>query len=804
MKHKEGHFVNILSRSNAIFNENNEPIRMIGTHVDISPIKAIQHKLEYQKKLTQQYVDVAGTIMLALDPEQSVVLINPKGCEVLEYEKEEIIGKNWFNHFLPQENIEDVKKVFNQVITGILEQVEYFENAILTKNGEEKIIAWHNSVVKDENGEIIRLFSSGNDITEEAKYKKALEQSEETIRLALASGNQGLYDLNIKTGETKTNDNYALMLGYNPESFVETNSFWASRLHPDDIEKTTQIYNQYIKGGIPEYSVEFRQKTADNKWKWILSYGRIVEFDEEGKPLRMIGTHTNIDELKKAQEQLSDSEEKYKALYMNAPLAYQSLNITGRIIDVNPQWLKTLGYERKEVMGKYFGDFLNPESKEHFKEKFPVFKARGQVSDVRYNMITKTGDQIIVSFEGCIGYTKTGQFRQTYCTFKDITSETIANELLQEAAQEIEISERKFRELYEKSGDAIAILTHDQIIDCNQSYFKLFGYQKKEDIIGKNPGKLSPEYQPNGDLSLEAVRRYNNNLKELGTSRFEWYHMRKDKSLFPAEVLLTHLGENEHGVIQIHAVVRDITSRKQREKEIIEARNKAEESDRLKSAFLANMSHEIRTPMNGIMGFAELLKEPQLEKEEMQQYIAVIERSGIRMLNIINDLIDISKIEAQQMEVVLGDTNINKQINYLHKFFMPEAKKNNIALKTQTPLSDKDAVFHTDKEKLYAILTNLIKNAIKHTTEGQIEFGYKVVGKKLEFFVADSGTGIPQERQKHIFERFVQADMSHNRKFEGAGLGLAISKAYVEMLGGKIWIEKSDEEGTEFRFTIPK
>jgi CheY-like chemotaxis protein len=230
------------------------------------------------------------------------------------------------------------------------------------------------------------------------------------------------------------------------------------------------------------------------------------------------------------------------------------------------------------------------------------------------------------------------------------------------------------------------------------------------------------------------------------------------------------------------------------------------------------MSHEIRTPMNGILGFAELLKEPNLTGEEQQEYIGIIEKSGTRMLNIINDIIDISKIESGLMKILISETNINEQIEYIHTFFKPEIDAKNMQLYFKNNLSSKKAVIKTDREKIYAILTNLVKNAIKFTHSGCIEFGYNLKPAKpktagtsgylfepyeLEFFVKDTGTGIRQEQLEIVFERFRQGSESLTRSYEGAGLGLSISKTFVEMLGGKIWVESELGKGSIFYFTIP-
>jgi signal transduction histidine kinase/CheY-like chemotaxis protein len=241
----------------------------------------------------------------------------------------------------------------------------------------------------------------------------------------------------------------------------------------------------------------------------------------------------------------------------------------------------------------------------------------------------------------------------------------------------------------------------------------------------------------------------------------------------------------------------------ERTKELLTAKEHAEESDRLKSAFLANMSHEIRTPMNGILGFAELLKEPDLSGETQHDYIRIIEKSGVRMLNIINDIVDISKIESGLMKVEMRESNINEQIQYIYTFFKPEVDAKGLKLTTNTPLPKKEAIIRTDPEKLYAIFTNLVKNAIKFSHEGTIEFGYKKIDENLEFYVKDTGIGIPDDKQHIIFERFIQANIPNEWVQQGAGLGLSITRAYLEMLGGTIRVESCEGAGSTFYFTLP-
>jgi signal transduction histidine kinase len=247
----------------------------------------------------------------------------------------------------------------------------------------------------------------------------------------------------------------------------------------------------------------------------------------------------------------------------------------------------------------------------------------------------------------------------------------------------------------------------------------------------------------------------------------------------------------------------DISEKNQKHKELIAAKEHAEECDRLKSAFLANMSHEIRTPMNGILGFSELLKSAELTGAQQQEYIQIIEKSGIRMLNIINNIIDISKIEAGLMKLDIRESNINEQIEYIYTFFKPEVEAKGMKITFINSLPSKESIIYTDREKVYAIFTNLIKNAIKFSNKGSIELGYFKRGDFLEFYLKDTGIGIPTDRQTAIFERFVQADIAGLQAQQGAGLGLSISKAYVEMLDGKIWVESEEGIGSTFYFTLP-
>ena len=361
---------------------------------------------------------------------------------------------------------------------------------------------------------------------------------------------------------------------------------------------------------------------------------------------------------------------------------------------------------------------------------------------------------------------------------------------------------RKLSRAVDQSPNSVIITDINGIMEyANSATIKLTGYTSDE-IIGQNPRIFSSGEKTRDEYAL----LWNTILS--GKEWFgEFHNKKKNGELYWESASIAPLFSENGEITNFLGIKTDITESKKLTLELIKSKEHAEESDRLKSAFLANMSHEIRTPMNGILGFAELLKEPGLSGEEQHEYIRIIEKSSARMLNIINEIVDISKIEAGVVKLNLTETNINEQTEYIYTFFKPEVESKGMKLYLRNTLAGKEAIIETDSEKLDAIFSNLVKNAIKYTINGSIEIGYDVVETQciasLQFFVKDTGMGIPKDRQAAIFERFIQADIEDKKAMQGAGLGLTITKSYVEMLGGRIWVESEEGSGSTFYFTIP-
>ena len=558
-------------------------------------------------------------------------------------------------------------------------------------------------------------------------------------------------------------------------------------LHPEDVPLAIRRLSEVVHGKISEeLELRVRVKSGEYLTCEVLSSPQV----KKGNITGVLGIGRDITDRKRNEVLLARERTLLLTLVDLLPAFIYVKDRESRFQIVNIACAKYMGAPSvNEMIGKSDKDFYQSEIADSFRsdelkvlEGTPIFnKEQPSISSdgVKRILLTtkvplRDSDMKIIGLVG---------------TSIDITEAKNAENALRE-------SEENFRALFDESPlpTIISEMPSGKITLANKRMAILMGRDPK-DILGKTANDLGMLKNPEDQEKL---------IKLIYTQGFV-DNLEIDKT-FPSQHgtdLISMRLVSIMGKMYCLTVVQDITERKESEKAIIKARLKAEESDRLKSAFLANMGHEIRTPMNGILGFSELLKNPALTGKEQQEYVSIIEKSGSRMLNIINDLIDISKIESGQMNVNLSVYNINEQSDFVYAFFSPEVNSKRLKLYYSCGLTTDEAIIKTDKEKVNAILINLIKNAIKFTDKGSIEFGYKKKHGMLEFFVKDTGIGISPEQKDVIFERFRQGNDSLNRNYDGAGLGLSISKSFVEMLGGKIWLESVLNRGSEFKFTIP-
>jgi hypothetical protein len=473
-------------------------------------------------------------------------------------------------------------------------------------------------------------------------------------------------------------------------------------------------------------------------------------------------------------------DEQLRQLLSNMNEAVVMTDKADLILFVNKKFCQLTGYFTEELIGQSLKKFFFDQN-----SMTPENIQASEKSNEK-ELICKNQKKIWVRMSGSSIF-NSGNIGSSIHIFEDVDEQ-----------KRTEHEVRKLTRAVDQSAESIIITDTEGIIEyANPITFELTGYTPNE-LLGKNASIFSS----GKNSSVEDDEMWNT-IKSGRVWKGEFQNRKKNGELFLESATISPVTNSQDEITHFLAIKKDITQKRKLTEELIKAKEKAEENDRLKTAFLANISHEIRTPLNGTFGFSELLRTPGLTEELKETYINIIEQSGQRMLNVINDIVDISRIESRQMEIHIQETNLNKVLKDLAASFAPEANEKKLLLSAEVPSIWENFLIKTDRGKLIQVISNLIKNAIKFTHSGAVSFGYLPNGKTLRFFVKDSGVGIPDSQIKLIFERFSQGSTSLTRAYEGFGLGLPISKALIEMLGGTIWVDSKPGEGSTFYFEIP-
>ena len=616
---------------------------------------------------------------------------------------------------------------------------------------------------------------------------------------------------------------------------------------PDEVMgcKPDFLVPEHRKNEVSDYLEDvFQDKTIRHfETERLRKDGQMIHISLSVSPIKdeqdqIIGAATiarDITERKKSDLALQASEEKYRSIFEYSGDGILLMRET--IIDCNRQAEKIFGYSKEELIGRHpeeLSPVKQPDGSSSASEgkRFINQAIHGNLSQFYWKHQRKGGG--LVDTEITLNRVHTEKGYALVAVIRDISeqvehqrelerrSEEIrtqneefvalneelseANERLERINQALASSEKKFKTLFNSASDAIFIHNFQgSILEANERGCKRLGYSRKEIL----------EMSPSSFESPRFARKFPNRLKKLQEKGYlfaETEHISRSGKVIATEINARVINFNKQKAVLV--IARDITKRKKAEqriaknnRELIRAKEKAEESDRLKSAFLANMSHEIRTPMNGILGFTQLLRRPAIAEEKQREYLDVIESRSRELMQIINDIIDISVIEANQLTLNREEMGLNDLLNELQVFFqqsLDNHPEKQINLTHHAGLDDNQSLILADHHRVRQIFSNLLNNAIKFTSSGFIRFGYELSNNdELLCYVEDTGIGIPREAQPWIFERFRQADESITRSFGGTGLGLAITRELVEKHGGKIWLRSQQGKGSCFYFTLP-
>jgi hypothetical protein len=638
------------------------------------------------------------------------------------------------------------------------------------------------------------IIAFAQDITERKAAQKTLQESEKKYRKIFNAFPDIYFRSDLFGVVEEISPSVKRITGYRPEEIIgqESRKFYHDEA---DWQKIGDLLNAI--GKVQDFDTRIRVKGK----KFIhCSLTALLIFDEKNQPTGVEGVLRDITDRKRSEETLRENQRRLSTLMGNLPgMAYRCLNDKYWTMEfVSEGCLALTEYKASELLGNRkasFNELIHPEDRIMVWDIVQEALSMQEPFRIIYRIHTKSGKQKWVWEQGIGIFGDNGNLISLEGFIANITDQKLVEEEL-----------RKFSRSVEQTPSIVVITKLNGNIEyVNPKFTKVTGYAPDE-VINKNPRILKSGKTPSETYTA---------LWQTITSGKEWsgefINKKKNGDLYWESANISPLKDEKGRITHFIAMKEDITERKAMEEDLIRAKEKAEESDKLKSAFLANMSHEIRTPMNAIIGFSQLLSEPDTTPEEQNHYISLIQKSGGDLLSLIDDIIDISKIEAGQLKIFKSDYFVEAILTEIYESYVEYLKttadKKDIKFKFNRSEKLKGVVIHTDIDKLKQVIRNLVNNAIKFTDFGLIEFGAEITnegrGTSVQFYVRDTGIGIPNDKLDVIFESFRQLDVTNKKLYGGTGLGLAITKKIVELLGGEIWVKSSQGQGSTFYFKLP-
>lgn len=683
---------------------------------------------------------------------------------------------------------------FHMIITGQINS-EPFEYKIQLLDGSTIWTEIHGSLLKDMNGSVEGLFLICRDVSERKRTEDAMHESEIFFKQSQKAALIGSYKIDMATGIWKSSEVMNQIFGID-ENVAKNIENWLAIVHPDDRNHMKKYFGEHVINRQNPFNKDYRiVRRSDGAVRWVHGLGDL-EIDANGNVLSMIGTIQDITERKYAEEAVQRAHDELKNLHDNLDEAIFSYDVLGnKMLQASKAHEDIFGYPPSDFYRNpnLWYELIIPEDKPMVDAGFPTLHG-GKELYHEFRIIRPDGQMRWIAARMQPRMNETGQCIRIDGIAYDITKRKVAEQAIRE-------SEERFRMVFENVFDGIAIYEENddpfkrRLVECNNQYAIMAGRPREELLAMGYIHHLQQSLdQSNNHVRLESLFR-----QKAYKGSTSW--IRPDGK----ENVIEYIGVpiTWRGKSYSIGIDRDVTERMQIEADLRAAKEKAEESDRLKSSFLANMSHEIRTPLNSIIGFSELMSDPDFDREQQYQFAQIIHTSGNNLLSIISDIMDISKIEAGLVEVRKNELSPIHLAKSIHRQYVFQAREKGIEFMLDPSFPKEEIRLNTDETKLRQIIVNLVGNSIKFTEKGFVELGVRKIDDTIQFHVRDTGIGISPLHRDKIFERFRQVESCLTRKYGGNGLGLAITKSLVELLGGKLWMESEEGKGSTFYFTLP-
>jgi PAS domain S-box-containing protein len=765
--------------STTIVDKHGEVNGVISLIEDYTIVEKSAEKLAFNESKFSTVFEEAPNGISILDSQGFIIDANEMDCQILGYSKKDIIGKH-LQDFFSDRFKADFERYFNEFLqTGSKE----LDMEMIKKDGSRVIVRRSGKAINDDNGKLLGIVVHSRDYTEVIEAQKRINTLSKIVDQSPAI----ITMTDIKGNITYVNQRFEEVTGYTSKEVEGKNP---RILKSNDVDNSfyKRMWSIIKKG--ENWSGRFYNLKKNGEGYY--EYAIISPFYEDGELVGYVKSAEDITNLVNIERELEESNSRYQKIFdlVSMPIV---IHRNGIIIDGNNAAVEFAKANSKEdFIGKNLLQFVHPDSTfdviSRLQEMTKTGKPTGIKEEKFYNLKGET--RIVNVVSSLFNYDGEDSFM---VAFMDITESKNWLDKLEE-------SESKFRTLFEINPNAISIsrVSDGRYVEVNERYYSITGYTEEE-VIGKTFGQLRIF------ADRDEQSRFIEVLDEKGSIDNEEFKFRmKDDSIITALVSSRDIILN--GETMIIITVHDITDRKLMEQELITAKLKAEENDKLKSSFLANMSHEIRNPMNAIIGFSDLLKDEGLSREEQNDYIDIIQAKSDDLMLIINDIIDISKIESGLLEIECVEINVHSFMDNLNQQFatLIKNKSNDKVQFIVDNSNSKDLFIWADQHRLKQIFYNLISNAIKFTEEGEISISFEEKKDDVVFSVIDTGIGIPEDKFELIFDRFLQVDNIKDVLIGGTGLGLSITKSLVELMNGSVSVESTVGKGSIFKISIAK
>jgi PAS domain S-box-containing protein len=741
------------------------------------PAKPPRQTVEDAQKFLAAIVEHSEDAIIGCTPDGIIVSWNQAAEKLFGYSTQEILGQSIVTLTI-DEAMPMARATIQRMRRG--QSVLPFDGFGVTQDGRRIEISCSASPVKNADGTLMGVATIIRDISE----RKRAEEARALVAAVVEFSEEGIVAVSLDKRILSWNRGAEAIYGFSAEEILGKPVF-STISPPEHQEEYDKFFARVVAG---ETLVRFeseRRRNDGNRVDVSLTYCPVK--NPNGDVIGVSAIVRDITQAKATRQALNEANENYRALIHTIPDVIWMIDGNDQIKFLSPNTEKVFGYSPAECYARGTSILFNsvhPDEAEHVRQSFQLFFDTGSQFDMEFRIRRKDGEWRWIRNRAIQTFEKNG-VRYASGLVTDITQRKAAEESLRE-------SEQRYRLLFERNLAGVFRCTQaGNFLDCNDAGAKILGYDSREDLIGHSAIDIF------FDLDDKTVA--DQKMAQSGTaSNQEIRVRRKDGST--AWVMANTTMVNGSTGIEVEGTFLDITLLKQAEEHMRLAKEAAEAANRAKSEFLANISHEIRTPMNGVIGMIDLALDTDLTPEQ-RDYLATIKSSSAALLEIINDILDFSKIEARKLELERVPFRVEELVRTTVKEFSVQARNKQLSLQCDFS-ADLPELSIGDPVRVRQILMNLVGNAVKFTDQGEIMVRVvRLVDDTLQFSVRDTGIGVSPEKQKSIFEAFVQADTSATRHYGGTGLGLAIVSQLVALMQGRIWLESKPGSGSTFYFT---